>query len=270
MLRKWLRRLCLVVMAVCLVVAAADLYSLWKEEREYDRLWGLASGQEEGSRRSEWDGEEGVDIAALQKLNPQCVGYISIKDTPLSYPVMLTTEEDGMFYLHHAFDRSYHGNGTPFLDMRCNVEDPSDNLIVYGHNTRNTKMFSCLRFYREQEYFTEHPIIRFDHKNGGNYRIFSVLFESLSDQNNRDIFAKIDRDPDHEEEWEEFLTYLKEHSLYDTGVEVETTDKILTLSTCYRPIDNGRVLIFAKKVEESHRTGDSSASTTSPAQTAIH
>ena len=215
---------------VCLVIAAADAVSLYREEKAYDEIWRQAYRMPKEAKRNR-DEAGGVDLDALRALNPQCVGYISIKDTPLSYPVMQTDEEGGMFYLTHAFDRSYHGNGTPFLDMRCDTEKPSDNLIVYGHNTRNTKMFSCLRFYQEREYFEEHPIVRFDHENGGDYQIFAVLFSSLSEQE------------------EKFLEYLARHSLYDTGVKAETEDKILTLSTCYRPIDNGRVLVFAKKIE---------------------
>ena len=152
-----------------------------------------------------------------------------------------------MFYLNHGFDRSPHGNGTPFLDMRCDTGKPSANLIVYGHNTRNTKMFSVLRFYLEKEYFTEHPVVRFDHEHGGDYEIFAVLFSSLSEVKNRDLFQMVERDPDKMEDWREFLGYLKANSLYDTGVEVKDEDEILTLSTCYRPIENGRVLIFGRK-----------------------
>lgn len=246
MVRKWIRRICVLVIAVCLMVAAADAFLLYREEAQYDKLWKMAYHMPEGTKRQKGQ-DTGVDLEALKALNPQCVGYISIPDTPLSYPVMQTTEADGMFYLNHAFDRSAHGNGTPFLDQRCDISKPSANLIVYGHNTRNTKMFSVLRFYLEKEFFTEHPVVRFDHEHGGDYEIFAVLFSSLSEEKNRDLFQMVERDPEHMEEWQEFLTYLKDNSLYDTGVEVGDEDEILTLSTCYRPIENGRVLIFSRK-----------------------
>ena len=101
----------------------------------------------------------------------------------------------------------------------------------------------------EKDYFTEHPLVRFDHENGGDYEIFAVLFVSLSGEENRDLFQMVERDPEDMEPWQEFLEYLKENSLYDTGVEVTDEDEILTLSTCYRPIENGRVLIFGRKKE---------------------
>lgn len=248
MARRWIRRVCLAVIAVCLLVAGADAYSLYKEEKSYDKLWRTVYHMPQGAKRQEGqDPRQGVDLEALKALNPQCVGYVSIKDTPLSYPVMQTGEENGMFYLTHGFDRSPHGNGTPFLDVRCDTGRPSANLILYGHNTRNTKMFSVLRFYLEKEYYTEHPVVRFDHENGGDYEIFAVLFSSLSEEKNRNLFQMVERDEENLEEWRAFLAYLKEKSLYDTGVEVGDEDEILTLSTCYRPIENGRVLIFARK-----------------------
>ncbi len=246
MVRRWIRRMCVAVIALCLMVAAADMYSLYQEETAYDRIWSTVYHMPRGAKRQEGE-SRGVDLEALKALNPQCVGYVSIKDTPLSYPVMQTAEADGMFYINHGFDRSPHGNGTPFLDMRCDVSRPSANLILYGHNTRNTKMFSVLRLYMEKEYFTEHPVIRFDHENGGDYEIFAVLFSSLSEEKNRDLYQMVERNEENAKEWTEFLTYLKDNSLYDTGVEVVEADEILTLSTCYRPIENGRVLIFGRK-----------------------
>ena len=110
-------------------------------------------------------------------------------------------------------------------------------------------MFSCLRFYREEAYFKEHPVIRFDHENGGDYQIFAVLFESLSDENNRDLFAMVDQKPGDEEAWEALLDYLKRSACTTRGGG-GGHGQVATLSTCYRPIDNGRVLIFAKKQSE--------------------
>mgnify|MGYP000093438951 FL=1 len=156
-----------------------------------------------------------------------------------------------MFYMDHDFEQQYHGNGMPFLDIRCDIMRPSDNLIVYAHNTRNTKMFSILRFYKDESYFKEHPIIRFDHAGGGgDYEIFAVLFSSLNEEENRKLFTYIDKEPDHPEKWEEFLTYLDTHRLYDTGIDAKEDDEILMLSTCYRQIEQGRALVFARRVKK--------------------
>lgn len=45
------------------------------------------------------------------------------------------------------------------------------------------------------------------------------------------------------------VSYLFEmkNRLNDTGVDVDSGDEILMLSTCYRQIEQGRALVFARK-----------------------
>lgn len=67
---------------VCLVIAAADAVSLYREEKAFDEIWRQAYRMPREAKRNR-DEAGGVDLDALRALNPQCVGYISIKDTPL-------------------------------------------------------------------------------------------------------------------------------------------------------------------------------------------
>lgn len=256
MVRRWINRISKCVFAAALMVALLDFANLFRVEKQVDELWRETYHTEEKAVRKKGvpmdeKGESGFDLSSLQSKNPDCVGYISIADTPLSYPVMQTDKENGMYYLTHDFENRGYTNGMPFVDIRCDVKRPSKNLIVYAHNTRNTKMFSILRFYKDESYYKEHPVIRFDHVGGGgDYQIFAVLFSSLNEEENRKLFSYIDRNPEEPEDWEDFLDYLRSRRLYDTGVEVTDSDEILMLSTCYRQIEQGRALVFAKKTPD--------------------
>ena len=47
-----------------------------------------------------------------------------------------------------------------------------------------------------------------------------------------------------------FNTYVqecKQRALYDTGIDAEYGDKLITLSTCEYSSDNGRLIVVAKK-----------------------
>ena len=245
--RRWINRVSKVVFFGARVVAALDFASLYRFESNLDEVWQTAY-RTEVPRKESVAKTSDFDLAALQAKNPDCIGYIRIPDTPLSYPVMQTEKDNGMYYLKYDFEHNPYSNGMPFLDIRCDIKKPSDNLIVYAHNTRNTKMFSTLRFYKDASYFTEHPDVIFDHAGGGGrYHIFAVLFTSLNEEENQKLFSYIDRDPEKPEGWEAFLTYLKKNRLYDTGVDVDSGDEILMLSTCYRQIEQGRALVFARK-----------------------
>ena len=51
-----------------------------------------------------------------------------------------------------------------------------------------------------------------------------------------------------EEAFKEFMSQVHERELYDTGVDAEYGDQLLTLSTCEYTYTNGRLVVIAKKV----------------------
>ena len=51
-----------------------------------------------------------------------------------------------------------------------------------------------------------------------------------------------------EEAFSEFMTEVHARELYDTGVDAELGDQLLTLSTCEYTYKNGRFVVVAKKV----------------------
>lgn len=52
--------------------------------------------------------------------------------------------------------------------------------------------------------------------------------------------------------FEEYISKVKDNSLYDTGVSAKYSDQILTLSTCSYHEKDGRFVVVAKKVSESN------------------
>ena len=58
-----------------------------------------------------------IDFEGLRAINPETVGWVSIKGTPLDYPVVQTDNND--YYLHHNFEKNSAIEGTIFLDTVC-------------------------------------------------------------------------------------------------------------------------------------------------------
>ena len=50
-----------------------------------------------------------------------------------------------------------------------------------------------------------------------------------------------------EEQFAEFMENVHARQLYDTGVDAEYGDQLLTLSTCEYTYDNGRLAVIAKR-----------------------
>lgn len=173
----------------------------------------------------------------LLSMNPDCFGWVSIAGTNISYPIMHTLNNPQK-YLNKNFYREYSQSGVPFLDSRCNSN--STNLIVYGHNMNNGTMFADLCNYTDYSYFTQHPIVILETKEGDKtYTVFAVMEVKSDDSWYRFITADTKRDYDSK------IQYAKTHSLYDTRITPVYNKQLLTLSTCYGGNSDNRILVLA-------------------------
>ena len=64
-----------------------------------------------------------IDLASLQGINNDAVGWIEIPDTSVSYPLVHTT--DNTYYLTHTFDNKTNRSGSIFVEA-SNAADFSD------------------------------------------------------------------------------------------------------------------------------------------------
>ena len=180
-----------------------------------------------------------IDLASLQEINSDAVGWIEIPDTSVSYPLVHTT--DNTYYLTHTFDKKSNRSGSIFVEA-SNAADFSDlHTIIYGHNMKNGSMFAGLKNYSSQSYAEAHPYIYVDLSDGSHcYQIFSA-HEAAADDITYTIGYRAN------DTYASFLDSLKSASLYDTGVEVTKDDSVISLSTCTK---NGekRFVVHAKKL----------------------
>lgn len=179
-------------------------------------------------------------IADLINQNSDCIGWIRISGTKIDYPVM-QTKSNPQYYLRRDFNKQYSYLGTPFMDSRCDA-NYDNNLIVYGHNMKDGKMFADLLKYREHAYFKEHNIIHFITPNGvQEYEAIAVSKVKNDDewygyicQNDKESFGNL-------------ISHIKDKSLYFTQDEIQYGDHFLTLSTCEYSQTNGRLIVIAKR-----------------------
>ena len=106
------------------------------------------------------------NIQALIAENADCIGWLSIDGTNISYPVM-HTPSDPQKYLRRNFYGKYSQSGVPFLDGRCDLQNT--NLIIYGHNMKNGTMFSDLKKYVNIEFLNTHRTVKFETVDGSRY-----------------------------------------------------------------------------------------------------
>lgn len=153
------------------------------------------------------------NIPKLIAANTDCIGWLSIDGTNISYPVM-HTPSDPQKYLRQNFYGKYSQSGVPFLDSRCSMN--GGNLIIYGHNMKNGTMFSDLKKYLNTDFLNSHRTVRLETADG----VF--------------LFA---------------VTEVRRANTADPWYDRTTCEdgRHLILSTCYGSGKDGRLLIIAEE-----------------------
>ena len=190
------------------------------------------------------------ELTELYQQNGDLVGWISIADTNINYPVMQSVNEPN-FYLKHGFDKEYSDYGCPYVQEDCDVQKPSDNLVIYGHHMKNGSMFAHLEKFKDKDFWNEHRTVTFNTlTDKQEYEIIAV-FRTVVYTDSADSF-KYYRfvDAESSDEFDSYIAKCKELSIYDTGVTAEYGDKLITLSTCEYSRTNGRLVVVAKLITE--------------------
>lgn len=251
-----------VIIIACLISIFSRMYTENKEKEEFKQLAEIVAEEttdatiEETIKKpnilkvSNYDNEVQAEqtvsyttyfqphsVSNLLSMNSECFGWISISGTNINYPVM-HTPSNPQKYLNKNFYGEYSYSGTPFLDSRCSAD--STNLIIYGHHMNNGTMFADLCNYTDYSYFSEHPTVVLETKDGAfAYSVFSVMKVKSDDVWYRFTTAGT------EKSYEKKISYAKEKSIYDTGITPVYGQQILTLSTCYGYNQDDRILVLA-------------------------
>ena len=180
-----------------------------------------------------------VNFDNLKKINSDTVGWIKVNGTKINYPFVHTSNNE--YYLKHTFDKTSNKKGWVFLDFRNDIENLSSNNILYAHGLVNNQMFGSLRKTIKPSWYnnkSNHIITIVTPSGTKHFKIFSsytIFPESYY------ITTSFKSD----DEFKAFINTIKERSVYDYNVDVNTSDKILTLSSCY---DNEKRMVLHAKL----------------------
>ena len=217
-----------------------DYFDGQKTEAAYDQL-SVSVNEEEGIRPYEYY----RDIYAK---NDDMIGWLRIPGTDIDYPVMQTVDSPD-FYLDHGFNRKKSAYGALYVQENCSILN-SDNLIIYGHNMKDGKMFSDLCRYADKDFYDDHRIIYFDTLDV--FRTYEIVYVFRTEVYKEGCFKYYNFvNARNENDLEAFIQRCDELKLYDTGVTANYGDRLITLSTCDPYAKNGRMVVVAKLIKAS-------------------
>lgn len=262
---KKMEKIVLIILSVIFVVSTTyclqQRYTSYQEKKELQQLKEVKEQiQEENNissqnnRREEpiytqIDGKQILsEYASLYLENSDLYGWLKIEGTSIDYPVMYTPQSP-QYYLRRDWNKQKNKSGLLFVDERTN--DETENIIIYGHNMKNRTMFGTLKDYKDANFYEEHKYIEFDTiYEKSTYEIIcvskGVVFYYEEPTTKYLYYNHIELDTP--EEFDKYINNAKNNAYYETGVNAEYGDKLITLSTCDYWTENGRLYIVAKKI----------------------
>lgn len=183
-----------------------------------------------------------VDFDSLMGVNSDVIGWLHFEGMAISYP--LVQGDDNQTYVSTAYDGRYSAAGSIFADYRVNSDFTSQNTVLYGHNMKSDTMFGELQDYRTSSFITDHPYFFILTPQG--YLRYEVCYALLADASS----TVYDYEFAAESDFAAHLSTLAKRSLYATGVEVTSSDKIVTLSTCTGYTESERFVLVGRLAEQ--------------------
>ncbi len=186
-----------------------------------------------------------VDFNELIQKNSDTVAFLRVNNTNINYPVVQTSDND--FYLTHAYDKSSNDAGWVFMDYRNNLTDLDDNTIIYAHSRLDKSMFGTLKNIFKNDWYnnTDNRVVYLSTPTENTlWQVFSVYTIPTETYYLTSNFKS-------EEEFQKFIDTMLDRSRYNFNADVNTKDKILTLSTCYD--DYNKTVLHAKLIKSQKR-----------------
>lgn len=230
-MKKLIRVLINIILISILIFSGYKIYTKLAEYKKADTVYS-------DIREKSKDKDKYSD---LTKINPDYRFWIKVNNTNIDYPVVQTSDNE--YYLTHDFNKEYLASGSIFMDYRNNFEEDKSN-IIYGHYMRNKTMFGELVNYKDENFFNENNLINIEYKGKTyTYQVFSVYVADLTKD-----YLKVDFEND--KEYQNYINYITNRSMYKSNLQISKEDKIITLYTCSYEFKDARTIVHAKLISE--------------------
>lgn len=220
---------CIIIFVCTSILLVKYAMEEYENKKMYEELSNLVSTNENAE-------DDVPDYSALYAKNSDFIGWISVPNTSINYPVLQCDNND--FYLEYNFEKKKDTRGAIFMDSRNNAVNLDSNTIIYGHNCYNTTMFSELTKYESIDFYKTTPVFEFNTvQKSYKWKIYGVFITTAkAEEDNGYVFNYIYPYMDGEN-FEGFIEEIDQRRLYVTDVDINDNDKMLILSTCVRTLD---------------------------------
>lgn len=249
-LTKFGRILTDIILVIALCAAGFSGWKLYEglstyneSKSSYDNLRDTAVKKPEVKQPESSDVEETddtlvIDHAAMSAINSDYVGWIYMKNSDISYPMVQGTDND--FYLDHLYTKEANYVGSVFLDCNSNRDFTDRNTVIYAHNVKNGTMFMEIAKFEDPSWYADHDVIEI-YTASQNYRLYPVAGILTTGSDNYVSYAFESDDA--------FMNYVSRFTLnstFQSNQTISPQDQTILLSTCSYSLEDGRYALLCR------------------------
>ena len=227
--------------ATIIVLSALMLLSIYKIYQGYSVYRDEASVKSQMSVYSPSfsNSEISTDpLAEAKKINSDICAWIKIDYTNIDYPIVQSN--DNNYYLRRNIYKEYARAGTIFMDYRCSKLFEDFNTIIYGHNLKNSSMFSELTKFKNSDFFNQHDTFYIATDDG--YLTLKAYAYLVVNEDSK-IYSLANT----ETQKESYIEYINQNaSVVSDYTHIDTESQVVILSTCTNVTDEQRAVLVAK------------------------
>lgn len=190
--------------------------------------------------------------AQLYAANDDLRGWISIPGLGINLPI--AQGSNNSYYLKRDIYGKYTRYGVPFFDYRMtDFENLHRNTVVYGHNMRyDDLIFGMLENYRDiKKGFEVAPVIECNTIYGDHtWFVYAVFITNSEESDDNGYVLPYNFIDVGDAKFESYIKEIDKRKFYTTGVDINVTDKILTLQTCCYDFDGAQLIVVARERRE--------------------
>lgn len=208
-----------------------------------------------------------ANIEKAYNQNSDVVGWLSVPNTTINDEVLFYPDDrlnpSAQYYERRDITKAYNWYGCYWADYESTFGDRnsiSQNTVIYGHSMDDNVdglKFSQLKKFTDVEFAKKNPYIYFSTpEDNMKFKVFSVMYTEKSLKYNHANMRTA--------EFTELVKELKNRSVLTYDVDVRSSDKLITLSTCTYPTqqqnkkldDDARFVIVGRLVRPGEEAPD--------------
>ena len=183
-----------------------------------------------------------IDFQALWAVNPDVVGWITIPDTRIDYPILQGKDNDQ--YLHTDMEGNETVAGEIFLDFEDEGDFSSLHNVIYGHHMKNGTMFKDVVYFKEQEFFDAHgQIVIYTPQREIHLEPLAALYTSPDGIRRKTYFRS-------EESFCGYVEAMTEGALAKKEPR-QKVERLYSFVTCSYEFSNARTILYAYEVDDT-------------------